>query len=274
MTFKKETLGSAVALAVALAAGAAQAAISTDNGNVTFTGTGAGELFFSAISRTDLKSITIDLGLTASALRANPAAGFTQTYPALASFLDTATGPVFYNVGAISNVDFPGGAAPVDDWGILSSSSAPIGQLLSTSFFEIDSAMNRASTFLNNVNLAAGNSNPALNNTVVVINPSSFAYHDGGFWGQTWGGIMPFTTEERVDRALPFYFVSLDLAADSEGGISKGVNVLDGYVWTVAADGTVRYGSSTPPVVPLPAAVWLLGVGFLGYLGLGRARQA
>jgi hypothetical protein len=262
----------AAALAAALAAGTAQAAISNDNGNVTFTGTGAGELFFSAISRVDLKSITIDLGVTASAFRANPAAGFTQTFADLAGFLATATGPVFFNVAAISNVDFPGGAAPVDDWGILSTSNAPIGQLLSTSFFEIDSAMNRASTFLNNVNTAAGNSDPALNNTVVVTNPSSFAYHDGGFWGQTWGGIMPFTTEAGVDQALPFYFVSLDVEADETGGISKGVDVLDGYVWTVAADGTVKYASATPPPVPLPAAAWLFAGALLGGLGFVRRR--
>src|SRR4051812_12981193 len=46
---------------------------------------------------------------------------------------------------------------------------------------------------------------------------------------------------------------------------------------TVAADGTLKVGSSGNPggpTVPLPAAVWLFGSGLLGLFGVGRRRAA
>lgn len=42
---------------------------------------------------------------------------------------------------------------------------------------------------------------------------------------------------------------------------------------TVAADGTLKVGGTTP-TVPLPAAVWLFGSGLLGLFGVGRRRAA
>jgi hypothetical protein len=273
LRMKIQTKTLAIALATAAVAGGAQAAIDSDGGTVPFSGTGDGELFFSAISRTDQRSITVDLGVSASALRANPAAGFSQTYAPLASFLSTATGPVLFNVGAISNVDLNAGADPAS-WGILTTASSPVGQLLGTDINQINAAMSNAGNFLFNVNLKAGNNSVALNNIVVETNTASGAYHDGGFWGQTWGGAMPFSTEDLATRSLPFYFLTLDLDADPSAGISKGVNVLDGYAWTVSADGTVKYARPAASVVPLPAGLWLLGAGFVGLLGLGRGRDA
>jgi hypothetical protein len=271
MSIKAASLAAAAALAMAVVAGGAQAAISTDGGTVPFSGTGDGELFFSAISRTDQRSITVDLGVSASAFRANPAAGFSQTYAPLASFLSAATGPVFFNVGAISNVNLNGGADPAS-WGVLTTASSPVGQLLGTDINQINAAMSNAGNFLFNVNSRAGNSDVALNNIVVETNTASGAYHDGGFWGQTWGGAMPFVTEARVGADLALYFVTLDLDADPNAGISKGVNVLEGGFWSVAADGTVKYAAE-PPAVPLPGAAWLLGGALLGGLGFVRRRS-
>jgi hypothetical protein len=43
---------------------------------------------------------------------------------------------------------------------------------------------------------------------------------------------------------------------------------------TMTADGTLEaVGGGTPPTVPLPAAVWLLGSGLLGLAGVGRRRS-
>jgi hypothetical protein len=266
MSVKTQFLSSALVLA--LLAGTAQAAIDTDGGALPFAGSGAGELFLSAISRADQKSITIDLGVTASAFLANPALGFSQTYAPLKEFIDSAKGPVAYNIGGISNVNVLGGADPAS-WGLLSTASAPIGKLPTTDLNQIAAAMSNAANFKFFVNEKAGSNDVSRNEVVVETNPSLKSYHDGGFWGQVWGGAMPFTTEELISRALPFYFVGLDLDADPSGGASRGVNVLSSYVWSVSGDGMVQYSA-----VPLPAGVWLLGSALVGALAFRRRRRA
>lgn len=48
------------------------------------------------------------------------------------------------------------------------------------------------------------------------------------------------------------------------------INLSGGMPYSLALDVTEV---SVPSVVPLPAAVWLLGAGFLGYLGIGYSRR-
>jgi hypothetical protein len=52
---------------------------------------------------------------------------------------------------------------------------------------------------------------------------------------------------------------------------SKTTNVLE-LTASLSASGLTLTGSSAPPPVPLPPAVWLLGSGLLGLAGVARRK--
>jgi hypothetical protein len=59
--------------------------------------------------------------------------------------------------------------------------------------------------------------------------------------------------------------------------VSSTANVLENTLGTVeltAAGLVLTPGSVTPPTVPLPPAVWLLGSGLLGLAGIARRKSA
>lgn len=83
----------------------------------------------------------------------------------------------------------------------------------------------------------------------------------------------------KVNDVAPLDGSALELFGFTGNG---GTGALQSYILgtaTVASDGTVTLAgnagstTTTPPPVPLPAAVWLFGSGLLGLVGVSRRRK-
>jgi len=71
-----------------------------------------------------------------------------------------------------------------------------------------------------------------------------------------------------LNTAYSFY----DLSVSAGGNTNSLANLYKaGFTVSLASDGSITV---TPTTVPLPAAVWLLGSGLLGLVGIGRRRSA
>jgi hypothetical protein len=81
-----------------------------------------------------------------------------------------------------------------------------------------------------------------------------------------------------VGSAGAFYNVLANLSATTtESGIPKGATATTTYAgfWFLSSAGQLTYNiASASAPVPLPAAVWLLGSGLMGLIGVGRRRRA
>jgi hypothetical protein len=81
-----------------------------------------------------------------------------------------------------------------------------------------------------------------------------------------------------VGSAGSFYNVLANIAGSgTSNGILHGTAVTTTYAgfWFLSSGGQLTYNiASASAPVPLPAAVWLLGSGLMGLIGVGRRRRA
>ncbi len=106
--------------------------------------------------------------------------------------------------------------------------------------------------------------------SVEILSSGATAFHDFGFWGNTWNGTH--STEGKLDDSLAFYLVAVDFDADPEAGNVSRVQQFSGN-WTLASNGTLSYSAEVVPAVPVPAAVWLLGSAMIGLVGVARRKS-
>ena len=109
---------------------------------------------------------------------------------------------------------------------------------------------------------------PNGSSTAAALNPPS----SSGGWNN--GNIAPGT----VGSALSFYNIignTFVTAADGLAAHATATTAYNGF-WFLSSSGQLTYnivaGNTAP--VPLPAAVWLLGSGLLGLIGVGRRSRA
>jgi len=271
MKMKTKVLVAAVSLAAAVQA---NAAINPDNELFTGSGTGAGELFLSVIDRggSAPESYSLDLGITASAFRANPNS-FLGTSLAADSNLNLLLthndgGTIHWNIAAASNPD-PGNGTDFLNFGYLTTSLTNLTAANTPQGFTgMAAAQSKLGTYVQAVNTAAGNTNFALNNSTLV-NGGDAAFYDGPNWGNNWDGAS-HGSEAASAQTMNMYFVGLD-PADPDGNTTR-VDTFSG-LWTLASNGTLTFASAAAPV-PLPPAVWLLGSALVGLVGVGRRRNS
>jgi hypothetical protein len=85
-------------------------------------------------------------------------------------------------------------------------------------------------------------------------------------WLPTWNGHSTFNTLSSPGTASNFYFLT------GSGSSGRSTDTLIGSMNFAA--GVLTYTSNNASAVPLPAAVWLLGSGLVGLMGIGRRRAA
>ena len=282
MNLKLKTLVAAMAMVAGgtFMGGAQAALISTDNGIVSGGGTGAGNLFLSVIDTVNRRSFLLNTNITANQFRANPNASQLISNAALSQFLVDA-GPgvnnidsVRWNLAAISNTR-PGGL-DVTNFGILS--TATPGSLVDPTTvppgnIALDNSITNATGYLTAANRfdAAGTPLGAdlATQDYVIVPDGNTAYHNGGAWAGTWGGTTTFTNEAAIGTAQDFWFIHTD---PNETDFTSLVDLQPG-TWKldfVAGNAALTYTATS--AVPIPAAVWLLGSGLIGLIGVARRR--
>jgi hypothetical protein len=115
----------------------------------------------------------------------------------------------------------------------------------------------------------------------VVIKQGQSGLSTEDVWGVNFGdvggstdlyGTGPNQAGVSLGQSVTLYGIT------GNGGTGQDQSYVLGDNLTLSANGTLTIGSSggttPPPPVPLPAAVWLFGSGLLGLLGVGRRRAA
>ena len=261
MKFATKALVAAFALVIG---GQAQAAIDSDNASNATTGTGAGELFLSVIDRggSAPRSYVRDLGITAADFIANDASyvnSLSSVFAAdanLVNMLVNKTGTIAWNIAAAHNT----WDANFNGLGYLSTSPTQLDVNNTPSGYAGigGTAIPNIGIYLNSVN--GVDANYAADGSQIFGNAAN-AFYDTA-WGDMWN--VSHSTEAALDQSLGFYYVVLDGLSDTTGV----QNMLGN--WMLSSAGTLTYTAS---VVPVPAAVWLLGSALIGMVGVARRKS-
>jgi hypothetical protein len=271
MSLKLKTL--VVAIAMAAAAGSAHATpINTDNfggGPGLGLGTGAGDLFISILDPGSNTSITLNLNLSANDFRNNNAAlanTFSVHDALLQTFLAGAADQtkLIWNLGGISNMGFGPNAGLFTSNGNAGATINPAVQ------GPIDgNALTSAMGFIEAYAQANSSSFTAANPNSLISPAGAANGFNSTLWGTNFGTALNFNNSASLSTDQLVSFIAL---GSSDVTDLSGVPVsttFAGKFHIDALSGTVSYTA-----VPLPAAVWLLGSGLLGLVGVSRRKNA
>ena len=281
---KLKLIVAAVAFA---AAGQASAAITTSAG-------GNGEMFLSAYDAAANKSYTRDLGITINdflnAGTTAPVAGSTYTFDPAAT-PSTAPGNVAtpgykLTFGADSLLQSFMGAAGSGAlnsgiiWGIGAADSNGVHRYLTTtnaSATTLGSLNGGQLRTFRNVDVYLGAAN-ALGTNFTGTNGSNTATPADGAayfptsFGTNWVGSANFDSTAAIGQNLNFFMLNtVGTGSTTPITVTEYKNASGNAVWNLASNGTLTY--SAPSAVPVPAAVWLLGSGLIGMVGVARRRK-
>ena len=254
--------------AAAMLAVAGQASASIANGT-----TGNGELFLSVYDSVAKVSYARDLGITMNDFMASGStAGYSLNFSAdtlLQSAFASLNG-LNWNVAAL---DTTGGTA-VGGQHYLSTTNATLATVKTTLNSNLTTGMSLVDDYVN-ANNAFGTHVTSANGSNTAVAADGFAYFENGFM-TNWRGKAKFDSTALVGDSLGFFAMQ----ASSTSGLGKisatQFGSVDGAAaWTLASNGDLSYSVPAPvSAVPVPAALWLLGSGLIGMVGVARRKSA
>jgi hypothetical protein len=259
------------AAAMAIAAAAPASAALTQS-----TGSAFGSLFVTVFDETLNRSYTRDLGLGGDF---NPLV--TTTF----SVNGGDTNWTSFLSGATDTADVAGNASNASTlrWNIATTNTAfnlqnsyVTGLAGSTTSITNTGEGNLANNIDNFI--AALNGNPVPGCGAAGAGVSCFTNQGGAnFNGASsiWGRSMQYAvmdTTGLLSEALSFFNILRNGSGLSGNGRPATISAFDGFWSFDAANGTVTWNAAVAEV-PVPAAVWLLGSGLLGLVGVGRRKK-
>lgn len=251
--------------AAAMFAVAGQASASIANGTA-----GNGELFLSVFDSVAQTSYVRDLGIDMSTFSSNGStAGYSVSFAGDA-LLASAFGSFASNNNLVWNVaalDTTGGTN-VGGQHYLSTTNASQTTVQNTSNGKLTNGFIAVNNYVNAIN--GVDSDSAINNSKAFASADGVAYFDAGF-KKNWLGNASFDSTAAVGQSLNFFSLAVS-STSSLGKISATQfgSANGNATWVLGTDGTLNY--TVPSAVPVPAAVWLLGSGLIGMVGVARRK--
>ena len=223
--------------------------------------TGNGQLFMSVWDPVAQTSYIRNLNVDMNTFIANGnTQGYSLNYAAdsvLSGAYNLASNTnLVYNVAALDST----GGTVVGGQRYLSTTNATQAVVQQTS----NSNLTAGFSTVNNYVQAVSNVNP--NNSSAWSAADGLAYFGSGF-KTNWNSKASFNSTAAVGTDLNFYA----LQASSTAGLAKITGTPFAGSWNLGTNGTLSYSVAA---VPLPPAVWLLGSGLIGMVGVARRSRA
>ena len=227
-----------------------------------------GELFMSVWDPVAQTSYVNDLGVTMSNFLANAnTTGYSLSYAGsnllTSNFNLAGNTNLVYNVAALDSVPTN---APYVGQTYLSTTNASAATVSGTVNSHVN-AMQNVNGYLTTINGA--DQNFATNNEGVYTAAASGAAYFGSGFMTNWKGNVAFNDTAAVGTAQNMW----QLTPSSNAGLSKATTTKLAGQWLLNSAGALTY-TVPPAAVPLPAAVWLLGSGLIGMVGVARRKSS
>lgn len=246
----------------------------TANASIVTPATGNSALIFTAWDTTlPAVGFVRDLGVTFNNYAPTSgvlASGFTQTFAADPEFALTFAGSNMANI--VWNVAAADGkqAAGTDAAGrMLLTTGLLNGAAQDT---QLSGGVSTALTnFITTMNFVNADGTGCATNTSC----DSFRVGDPLLWVDSFAGGLAISNTAAVGDSLGFYSI-VPVSTNRTSVNIIGYENTDGFAtWTFGADGSLVYQSAAAAaVVPVPAAIWLMGSALIGLLGVARRQNS
>jgi hypothetical protein len=263
-----------IAVAAALSIGAAHASI-------TPPGQGQGELIEWVVDNTTGHTYARGIGVDETAiLPASSIITDSTTFDAMQQPVSTGTTlPTITADGALTTFLAQNGGHDAFSFGVLAAGLGTGGATKQVPGAQVVEFTSTQSIAASNLNTPSGNTIASLEGsvaaTVTTINGVIGSSAKSGDVSSQFNPNSPefdlyaasIATVSALGTQMNLYAMTPDNSKSTAGQLYTA-----GLI-TMTSDGTLEAVGGTPPTVPLPAAVWLLGSGLLGLAGVGRRRS-